>query len=145
MHFVGMSAITMTDPYGKTINISYRLDLTFLSLIIVVLLCYVGFYLSSLDGIYLIDTVDKVDEFIRCATRMSISELKAMRHKNQLLFMTLFKRMDSIVAGGTTMAAGACAMHYIGKSQTATLTTLQVGNFCYIFLLKTFAQAWRRW
>jgi NO-binding membrane sensor protein with MHYT domain len=121
MHFVGMSAITLTDPYGETINISYRLDLTFLSLISVVLLCYVGFYLSSRDGIYLSDTVDKVDEFIRGARKMSISELKAMHHKSHVLFMTLFKRMDSIVAGGTTMAAGVCVMHYIGKTVTMTL------------------------
>jgi NO-binding membrane sensor protein with MHYT domain len=115
MHFVGMSAITLTGPYGETISISYRLDLTFLSLITVILLCYAGFYLSSRDGVYLSDSVDKVEEFKVRAIKMSIVELKAMRHKNHVLFMMLFKKMDGIVAGGTTMAAGACVMHYIGK------------------------------
>jgi NO-binding membrane sensor protein with MHYT domain len=96
-------------------SISYRLDLTLLSFVIVILLCYAGFYLSSRDGIYLSDSVDKVEEFKVRANKMSIVELKAMRHKNHVLFMMLFKRIDGIVAGGTTMAAGACVMHYIGK------------------------------
>jgi hypothetical protein len=115
MHFVGMSALTITDPDGEVLTIRYRLDLTMVSLIVVIVLCYVGIFLSSRDGVYTSDNEDRVDEFIRDAANMTISELKAMRHKNYVLFITLFKKMEGILAGGTITAAGVCVMHYIGE------------------------------
>jgi NO-binding membrane sensor protein with MHYT domain len=115
MHFVGMSAMSLKDPYGRSVEVNYRIDLTLTSLAVVILLCFCGIYVSSRDKVYVSDNEDTVDAFIKDATNMTIQELRAMRHKNYVLFITLFKNMKGIVLGGIINAAGVCVMHYIGE------------------------------
>jgi NO-binding membrane sensor protein with MHYT domain len=114
MHFVGMSALSLKDPFGNTSKIQYRIDLTLVSLAVVIIMCYAGIWVSSRDGVYTSDNEDTVEQFIKGAANMSIQELRAMRHKNYVLFITLFKNMKGIALGGVITAAGVCVMHYIG-------------------------------
>jgi NO-binding membrane sensor protein with MHYT domain len=114
MHFVGMSAMSVFDPFGREVHITYRLDLTLVSLAVVIIVCYLGVWISSRDGVYVSDNEDHIENFIKDAANMSIQELRAMRHKNYVLFITLFKNMKGIVLGGVITATGVCVMHYIG-------------------------------
>jgi NO-binding membrane sensor protein with MHYT domain len=93
MHFVGMAgysliirfklhiqhltnkyqlAMKLTDPDGKRIEIRYRLDLTLVSLVVVIILSYIGFYISSLDKAFTKDKSEIIDKFIKDARTLTI-------------------------------------------------------------------------
>ena len=114
MHFVGMSAVSFVDPDGVAMTVHYRVDLTMTSLVIVIILCYIGIYMCSHDAAFVMDNVDTVDAFIAQASKMSISEMRKMRSKNRILFMALFQDLWKVILGALIMALGVCLMHYLG-------------------------------
>jgi NO-binding membrane sensor protein with MHYT domain len=114
MHFVGMSSVSFIDQYGHHIPIRYRLDLTLISLVVAVILCYIGIYICSKDAAFTIDNVDAVDAFIEQASKLSISEIRNISNKNCLLLSALFNEMHKLLLGGLITGAGVCIMHYIG-------------------------------
>ena len=52
MHFIAMYSITMFDPDGNVMIISYRVDYTIASLIVVLVLSYAGLALGSTDSAF---------------------------------------------------------------------------------------------
>jgi hypothetical protein len=60
------------------------------------------------------DKTDVIDKFIKNAREMTIQEIRAIKHKHILMFLTLFRGLTRIVLGGVLTAAGVCVMHYIG-------------------------------
>jgi len=59
MHFVAMSSVTMTSPIdGSKLEVTYRIDYTLISLVVVVLLAWAGLVLGSHDKAF---TKDKND------------------------------------------------------------------------------------
>ena len=63
-HFVGMSAVSFTDPDGNDMVLRYRYDYTIISLIVILVLCFAGIYLCAIDPAYIIDKNDTIDNFI---------------------------------------------------------------------------------
>jgi NO-binding membrane sensor protein with MHYT domain len=114
MHFVGMSSVSFIDQFGHHIPIRYRIDFTLISLVVAIILCYIGIYVCSKDAAFTIDNVDTVDTFIKQASKLSISEIKNMSNKNDILLSALFTGMHKLILGGIITAAGVCIMHYIG-------------------------------
>ena len=114
MHFIGMSALTLTDPHGFPIIMKLKISHTAISLVSVVLLSYLGFVVSSRDKMFVSDKKDAIDRFIKDARKMSIEEIRKIKHKNSLIVSTLFKGLGRLVVGGTIAASGVCVMHYLG-------------------------------
>jgi NO-binding membrane sensor protein with MHYT domain len=114
MHFVGMAAMHLNAPNGDRLPISYRIDLTIASLVIVVVLSYAGLYISSLDKLFTEDKSDVIDKFIKDARNLSIQEIRMIKRKETFLLHTLFRNPTKLVCGGLVTAMGVCIMHYLG-------------------------------
>jgi NO-binding membrane sensor protein with MHYT domain len=113
-YFVGMSAVFYTLD-GHRIDVKYRLDYTLVSLIVVIILCYVGIHICATDVAFTMDKFDTIDEFVRIASDMTIKEIKNMKSKKYVLFLALFQSIHKLVLGGTITALGVCVMHYLGN------------------------------
>ena len=73
-HFVGMSAVSFTDPDDNAMILRYRYDYTIISLVVILLLCFAGIYLCAIDPAYIIDKNDTIDNFIANAGKPSLSK-----------------------------------------------------------------------
>ena len=78
MHFVGMSAVSFTDPDGNPMVLRYRYDYTIISLIVILVLCFAGIYLCAIDPAYIIDKNDTIDTFIADAGKWSLHHQNAL-------------------------------------------------------------------
>jgi NO-binding membrane sensor protein with MHYT domain len=109
MHFVGMSVVSFDNR-----RVSYRVDLTITSLVVVIVMCYGGIYICAQDRAFTIEKVDTIDAFIRGASEMSIEEMKKMRSSKYILIMALFYKAERLIIGGMFTGCGVCVMHYLG-------------------------------
>mmetsp|Transcript_26900 Transcript_26900/g.25762 ORF Transcript_26900/g.25762 Transcript_26900/m.25762 type:complete len:466 (+) Transcript_26900:210-1607(+) len=116
MHFIGMAAVKMEDPNGNRVDIRYRIDLTIVSLVVVIFLSYCGIYICSKDHAFTMDRIDTLDQFVRATSVMSISELKLMKSSSYVLMTALFQSLHRLIIGGIITALGACACHFFGMS-----------------------------
>ena len=114
MHFVGMSAVTLTNNQGKDLPIQFRVDLTITSLIVVLAFTALGLWIGGRDKAFIQDHQDIVDSFVEDLRRRSIAEIRNMKHKNVLLRDALFRNMPPLLIGGFFIGSGVCVMHYIG-------------------------------
>jgi NO-binding membrane sensor protein with MHYT domain len=125
MHFVGMSTISFKDPNGQDIKVRYRKDLTLVSLFVSILFCFTGIFICSKDAAFKIERMDTMEEFIKEASLMSISEIKRMRSANFIMFLALFKSIHLLALGGLVTAIGVCVMHYLGMAAIVTEAKLE--------------------
>ena len=114
MHFVGMSAVSLYDADGNQIPVYFRVDLTIVSLIAVMICTLLGLWLGTRDKAFVQDKRDVIDSFISDLQGKSISEIRKIQHKHVLLGRTLFRNMLPLIGGGVLIASGVCIMHYIG-------------------------------
>ena len=114
MHFVGMSAVTLSDDAGQDVPIKFRVDLTITSLIAVLVFTALGLWIGGRDKAFIQDHQDIVDSFVDSLRRKSIAEIRNMKHKNVLLREALFRNMLPLLIGGFFIGSGVCIMHYIG-------------------------------
>ena len=106
MHFIGMSAITLYDESYTKIQFQYRLDLTIVSLIAVIIFTLFGFWIGTIDRAFVIDTVDYIDSFIERMKQMRIHEIRNMKHRNIVLGNALFRNMPPLLIGGFFIVSG---------------------------------------
>jgi hypothetical protein len=102
------------DDKGERQTIKYRIDLTIISLVTVVLLCYVGLLVSSRDKVFTTDKSEAIEKYVKDARSLTIQEIRMMQHKTIFLWKSLFRNIFPILSGGFITAAGVCVMHYIG-------------------------------
>ena len=114
MHFVGMSAVTLSNADGQDLPIKFRVDLTITSLIAVLVFTALGLWIGGRDKAFIQDHQDIVDSFVESLRRKSITEIRNMKHKNVLLREALFRNMLPLLIGGFFIGSGVCIMHYIG-------------------------------
>lgn len=114
MHFIGMSALTLTDPQGKIVTMRLNILVTLVSLATVTLLTFAGLTISSSDRLFKSDKKDTIRNFIKDAITMSIEDIKKIPHKNTIILKSLLQNFRNLGAGGIVMAAGVCVMHYVG-------------------------------
>ena len=114
MHFVGMSAVYLYDADGNQIPVYFRVDLTIVSLIAVMICTLLGLWLGTRDKAFVQDQRDVVDSFIASMKTKSLNDIRNIQHKHVLLGKTLFKNMLPLIGGGVLIASGVCIMHYIG-------------------------------
>ena len=117
MHFVGMATISFAD-HG--IEIRYRLDLTIISLIVAISFSLAGIQICSKDAAFKITRIDTMDEFIKKAAKMTITEMKMMKSANFIMVTALFQSTHRILIGGIIVAIGVCIMHYLGMAAIVT-------------------------
>ena len=117
MHFVGMAAVSFTDPDGVPLPVYYRYDYTLVSLAVVIILCYAGIYICSRDAAFMIDKIDTIDAFIENTQKLSIAEIRKLKTSAvMVMFLALTKSPLSLLLGGVVTASGVCVMHYLGMS-----------------------------
>ena len=117
MHFVGMAAVSFHGPDGIPLPLSYRYDFTFVSLAVVIILCYAGIYICSRDAAFMIDKIDTIDAFIENTRSLSIAEIRKVKTSaTMVMILALTKSPLSLLIGGVVTASGVCVMHYIGMS-----------------------------
>jgi NO-binding membrane sensor protein with MHYT domain len=115
MHFVGMSAVSFSDPDGNPIDLRYRYDFTLISLVAVVIMCFSGIYVCANDEAYTIDKHDTVEAFVVNTERLSIREIRKQKvTATQVMIKALTKNIITIILGGVITGAGVCVMHYLG-------------------------------
>ena len=115
MHFVGMSAVSLTNADGQKLPIKFRVDLTITSLIAVLVFTALGLWIGGRDKAFVQDHQDIVDSFVDSMRRKSIAEIRNIKkRKNVLLIEALFRNMPPLLIGGVFVASGVCVMHYIG-------------------------------
>ena len=114
MHFVGMSAVSLYDMDGNPIHIYFRIDLTMVSLIAVMVCTLLGLWIGTRDKAFVQDKRDVIDSFISELRGKSIHEIRKIQHKHVVLGKTLFRNMPPLLIGGVLIATGVCVMHYIG-------------------------------
>ena len=117
MHFVGMATMSFKD---HDLEIRYRLDLTLISLIVAISFSYAGIQVCSKDAAFLITRIDTIDEFIKKAAKMTITEMKKMKSANYIMVIALFQSTHRILIGGIIVASGVCTMHYLGMAAIVT-------------------------
>ena len=110
-----MSTVVFYDSEGHAIDVKYRVDLTLVSLLVVIFLSYIGIHICSTDAAFTIDRIDTLDEFVKEASKMSIKEIRSMNSAKYVLFLALFHSIHKLVLGGFVTALGVCIMHYLGK------------------------------
>jgi hypothetical protein len=71
-----MSAVDFYTPDGFKIDVKYRIDYTLVSLIVVIILSYVGIQTCATDAAFIMDRISTIDEFVRKANDMSIQEIR---------------------------------------------------------------------
>ena len=147
MHFIGMSAITLHNESYVKIPIQYRLDLTIVSLIAVIIFTLFGFWIGTIDRAFVIDKVDYIDSFIERMKQMRIHEIRNMKHRNIVLGNALFRNMPPLLVGGFFIASGVCIMHYIGMMAIVFQGTMTwrpgiVAASCLIALVAATAALW---
>ena len=125
MHFVGMSTLSFVNPDGQAITVRYRKDLTLVSLIVAIFFCFSGILICSKDAAFKIERMDTMEEFIKEASLMSITEIKRMRSANFIMFLALFKSIHILALGGFVTATGVCVMHYLGMAAIVTEAKLE--------------------
>lgn len=110
MHFVGMYSCRLHYLDGGDSLIYYRLDLTLVSLIVVILLCYAGLYIaSSSDDMYMKDRAGAVVDYFKRS-----AEVTGWWKRGSFLFSTFTYNLFPIIAGGVCTATGVCVMHFVG-------------------------------
>jgi NO-binding membrane sensor protein with MHYT domain len=117
MHFVGMSAVSLSDSDGNPIDQRYRYDFTLISLVAVVLMCFVGIYLCATDEAYTIDKNDTVEAYVEHTSKLSISEIRKQKvTATEVVVKALTRNIMTIIIGGVLMGSGVCVMHFLGMA-----------------------------
>jgi NO-binding membrane sensor protein with MHYT domain len=109
-----MYAVHFFTPEEIRITVKYRVDYTIVSLLVVIILSYVGIRFCANDPAFTMDRVDTLDNFVTRASRFSIKEIRKMKSANYILFLALFQSLNKIIVGGAITALGVCIMHYLG-------------------------------
>jgi NO-binding membrane sensor protein with MHYT domain len=114
MHFVGMSSVVLRNENGDIVQLEYEISLTIVSLIAVLVLAYTGFLISSSNKIFTTDRIEVIESFIKESRNLSISQIRKLPSKYQVLFGMLFEGLPHLTAGGIITGIGVCVMHYTG-------------------------------
>lgn len=122
MHFVGMGALVLKTPDGKTVKLYCDPALTVISLIAAVVFVYIGLYFSARGREYSKDKTRIFQMILKDAKKMSMDQAKS---KFTLWKVALLKDFHNILIGGVITAAGVCVMHYIGMTAVSADATIE--------------------
>jgi hypothetical protein len=105
MHFVAMQSFALFDSDGNKIEIRYKVDLTIVSLIVVVLMCYLSLRLGTSDRVFTSDKADVIDKFIKDARSLSIQEIRSIKPKHVIVLKSLFRNPAILLYSGVLTGA----------------------------------------
>ena len=114
MHFVAMQSFALFDSEGNKIDIHYRVDLSIVSLLVVLLMCYIGLKIGTHDRLFTKDQTDLIEKFKTDARNLTIQEIRSIRSKQIFVLSSLFRNSSLLLMSGIVTSAGVCVMHYIG-------------------------------
>ena len=119
MHFVGMASVSLFADFntnaGIPVEIRYRIDFTIVSLIVVVLMCYLGLCVASYDKVFSAEISGAIEKFMKDARDLSIKEIQRLRKKKRIVINSLFSGFFYLLCGGLITSAGVCVMHFLGN------------------------------
>lgn len=113
MDIIGLSAISLIDPYGNEVSVRFRLDFLVVSLIAVILFCRIGIIVATRDEVYAMNKVETLEVFIRDSNNMTIGEMKNTKNRNSVIFRTLFKGISNLVIGSLGFGAALIIGSYV--------------------------------
>lgn len=114
MHFVGMSAVNMHAD-GERMDVRYDTGLTLLSLILVIVLTMLGFYVSSFDKVFMKTKREIIEMFVEDARKMSMKKIKNITVL-QTIGIIGTRAPQHLLAGGFLTGSGVVVMHYVGMA-----------------------------
>lgn len=115
MHFVGMSAMIMYDSTGEKIEARYHIGYTILSLILVLLFSFLGFYISSFDDIFMKSKKEILECIVQDASAYTISKAKNIT-PIQMIWIIGTHTPKYLFYGGLCTGSGVVVMHYVGMA-----------------------------
>lgn len=113
MHMVGMASMMLMYDDGTEVDMTFKVDLTLISLFAVIVCCFVGMKIASQDKMFAKRKSEIAEEFIHDAKFMSMSEIRGIDPKQIFVIMTT-RSLSKLIAGGLIAATGICIMHYVG-------------------------------
>ena len=115
MHFVGMSAVGLTDPSGKDVEVRYDIGITIVSLLLVIFFSSVGFYIASHDKVFMKTKREIVDMFVEDSSAMSMKDIRKMKTL-RMVFLIATRAPQHLLVGGLINGSGVVMMHYLGMA-----------------------------
>ncbi len=115
MHFVGMSAVTLRTADGTQIHLKFSLLETFMSLLAVVILLYIGLFIGARDVVYSKTKLQIIEMFIGQSSKLTFKQIQGIKSGSTIAYLIGTKSLEHLIAGGMFAATGKVVMHYVGK------------------------------
>jgi NO-binding membrane sensor protein with MHYT domain len=113
MHMVGMASMMLMYEDGTEIPMTFKVDVTILSLFAVIICCFVGMKIASQDKMFAKRKSEIAEEFIQDAKFMTMSQIRGIDPKQIFIIMTT-QSLGRLLLGGLIASVGICIMHYVG-------------------------------
>jgi NO-binding membrane sensor protein with MHYT domain len=108
-----MASMTLKTSDGVKIPVKFHVMPTIASLAIVLLLSFVGLYVSSKDTVFCKTKLEIVDMFVKNSAELSQKQIRKLSTWH--IFSIISTRSFLHIAGGGLLTgSGFCAMHYLG-------------------------------
>jgi NO-binding membrane sensor protein with MHYT domain len=111
MHFVGLAGHILKDESDVVLHVTFDVIESFLSLITCIVFVYVGLYISSRDKMFCRDKEEILKLIVADSKQDSLG---AVRSKNYIMKVALFRGVGPLLLGGVITGGGFCIMHYVG-------------------------------
>lgn len=109
MHFVGMSALTLSTPDGQPVHFTYNPYISAASLCAAFVLVYIGLWVCTRDSFFALETPEIIDLFLK-----SPGAFQKLRDKRYMLMTMLLRGAVPLTVGGFFAATGILVMHFTG-------------------------------
>lgn len=114
MHYIAATSFKLTLDNGQEVPMRFNIGMLFISLVVVIICEYTGFYLCSTDGCFNKSKKEIMEKFIsRASSTYSMSQIKQMG-KFHILRIVCTHHLQRILLGGVIGGAGVAVMHYLG-------------------------------
>lgn len=112
MHYVSLSGVRFLSI--ENLHLEYRIDLTIISFLSSVALTCIGILIASIDPDFTDDRMEVQAKFVEEAKKLSISQLRNLPNRNEVIGQSLFRNMRHLSLAAFFVASGVCVMHFIG-------------------------------
>mmetsp|Transcript_4077 Transcript_4077/g.4481 ORF Transcript_4077/g.4481 Transcript_4077/m.4481 type:complete len:352 (+) Transcript_4077:30-1085(+) len=112
MHFLGMSAMTLTDSSGNDVRIDFNVGVSIFSVFAAVLSVIGGVVVASRDVMFAKSKAEILEFFVE-----SISLEEMINYTEfDILILLATRRLTNLILGGCIAGSGVVIMHYIGMA-----------------------------
>lgn len=113
MHYLALTGASDMNHFNQ-MNVTYRLDLTLISLLSAMVLTSVGVLLVTRDRSFALDRMDIEANFVEAAKKLSITDIRKIPKRKTIIWRRLFCNMNQLCIAALFVAGAVCVMHYMG-------------------------------